>query len=192
VGLSVSWICARGVDRAAAFEALGLVETGEPADIWEAPFSYAERPDGWLTISTTNADWLLPQKVKALSSGGLAVGCFLEEHVMYSGACAYEHGARLWWLTHEPDEGLTHLDSGGDLPAEFERVKAEALQRQEREEPAPMQVDHVFDVPMLLTAKVCGFRADEYPPEAQFFALREINPPRPRGLFGKIAGLFRR
>lgn len=188
MGLSASWICARGVSRKDALDYLGLVETGKPVDDpCQVPFSCAERPDGWLTISTTDAGWLLPEKVKALSSGGLAVGCFLEDHVMVSGACAYEHGGRVWWVTHEPDEGPANLESGGDLPAAFESLRAKAIEEQAKDP----EVDFVFDVPMELTELVCGYRADGDLPDYDFTELRKLKPER-TGLLKLIGSLFRR
>jgi hypothetical protein len=188
MGLSASWICARGVNRKDALDYLGLVETGKPVDDpCQVPFSCAERPDGWLTISTTDAGWLLPQKVKALSSGGLAVGCFLEDHVMVSGACAYNHGARLWWVTHEPETGPNNLESGGNLPPEFESLRKQAL-RERKKDP---EVDFVFEVPVELTVLVCGYRADGDLPDYEFTELRPLRSAK-KGLFGMIGSLFAR
>lgn len=191
MGLSASWICARGVTRADALENLGFVGTGKAVDPCQASFSCADRPDGWLTISTTNAGWLLPQKVKALSSGGLAVGCFLEDHVMVSGACAYDHGRQLWWVTHESEHGSAHLDSGGELPAVFESLKSEALRKQRDEDAGRNAVDFVFEVPMELAASVCGYRPDDDMPDYEFTELRLAKPAK-KGLLGVIGQLFGR
>ena len=190
MGFAASWICARGLTLASALEALDLVETGQAAEPWRTPFSCAELPGGWLAITSTNPDWMLPQKVQTLSTGGPAVGCFMSDYVMNSGACAYEQGKQVWWVLHEPEEGITNLTHGGKPPARFETLLAKALKDHEAYTPDPHEVDFVFDVPIDLAVSICGFRPDDDPPEG--VAFKELRPKKGRGsgLFGKLSGLF--
>ncbi len=201
MGFKVSWIGFQGLDKAAALEQLEFVETGNIDHEQEAPFSLAELPSGWLVIFANDPGWATPGRVGALSMGGVAVGCQMSEVVMYSAAWGYEGGLPQWSLVHYRDENK-ELEVGGVPPVEFSAIRDEATRDQEREGAG---VDYIFEVPVALTAAICGFRPDRLLPGLQP-VFRELSVagvvPRHRphavrekrrngGLFDSLGKLFR-
>jgi hypothetical protein len=82
VGVSCSWFAVQGVSRAAALEALGLVEAGPVRGDFPARDGLTDLPNGWLLLWFEDLGRAFAPDVVALSAQGRAVACSIEEHVM--------------------------------------------------------------------------------------------------------------
>jgi hypothetical protein len=160
----VSWIGVKGLDKEQVLGRLGFVETDDQN---KARLSYAEQPSGWIIIYSNDEGWASPHRVATLSQSGSAVGCQMSEVVMCSAACGCQGGVRQWSVTHDPEKGEP-LKIDGEPPAEFVAIRDRLFREQEQDD----SVDYIFDVPIALTAALCGFRPDEPGPEPEpFFVL---------------------
>jgi hypothetical protein len=182
MGLNLSWIATRGLDKAEVLARLGLVMTGQTGEYFDTARSCAELPGDWLIVYANRMDWATPERIAAVSVGGEAVGCQMSETVMWSGAWGCRDGAREWSVTHDPDKDLNGVKVEGDPPSQLPDVMATARRGQERGDDS---VDYMFDVPVELVAAVCGFNANELDRGLVFSVLA----PEARGGSGPITWL---
>lgn len=156
MGLSISWIASNGLGRAEVLEALGLAALDESARVSPVPppvkFAAFDL-DGWRLVASADHRFASRERVVAASRGGVAVGAYLEEHVMVSGAFGASEGRLVWSAQHDPNRGLDHLDVWGDPPAALGDIHRRLLDPPHRDD----GVDYVFDAPTELAATVCGF-----------------------------------
>lgn len=100
---------------------------------------------------------------------------------MYSAASGHEDGALKWSLLHNLDQDKM-LDVEGEPPAPFAAIRDRMFQLEKEKGDA----DYVFDIPIALTASICGYRPDEDVPgldaDAGFQYLDKVRmPDGPRG-----------
>jgi len=195
VGISNSWFAVRGCARDAALTQLGLEADFEIGDDWPpgGRFAVGDLPGGWLLFIAPDLEDAFSDRFVALSAGGEAVACAIEEHVMYQEARGYRDGAEVWRVVHDPDKAasLFHLDVTGAPPANFEAMRAKALAKQKAEGGEDAGVDLISDVPLDLAKSICGFKHDsQWPKGLSFTILRRARPVRPEG--GARSGFFAR
>lgn len=92
MGLSLSFIAIRGSDGLAA---LGLAASGEPfrGEPLPPPEEFvAFDLGGWRFLMSEDHRFASRERVAAAAEGGSAIGVYLEEHVMVSGAFGAEEG----------------------------------------------------------------------------------------------------
>ena len=191
MGFSISWIGVQGLDRETILERLELVDTGEVDEQNRARLSWAQLPDGWTIIFSNRTDYA-DAKLAALSMGGVAVGCEVNERVMYCIARCYREGVELWSISHDAENGIYDLTAEGDLPAAFPAIKARLVADQDREGGEEADVDMIFEIATETAKSVCGYKHDETT-EAAFTALRSLHPEPPKtGFLKKLLGSFAR
>lgn len=169
MGFSISWIATKSLAAAEALDLLGLTDTGDPTDRDDELVSLAELPSGWLLLYSTNFDFAAPGWLKALSTAGVAMGCQVEEHVMFSGVRFFEGGEEAWAVVHDSEQAADHLSISGARPAELAPI-LERLTREQEEDEAG-DVDFIFDIPIELAAAICGFRHNIEDGDLTFTAL---------------------
>lgn len=162
MGVRLNWLAVEGADKAALLARLGLVESGVASDELNAPLACAEFPDEWLVLVSTEMGLDLDQALPLASAGGLAMGCEMEEHVMFSRLRAFRGGAPAWTVTHDPDGDLRDVAVEGEPPPPFADLRA-ALAAEQAED-GDGQVDYMFDLPPRLGQKLCGYAYDELRP----------------------------
>jgi hypothetical protein len=101
----------------------------------------------------------LDKALPLASAGGLALGCEVEEHVMFSRLRAFRDGASAWAVTHDPDVDVRGAAVEGEPPPPFADLRA-ALGAEQAEDDSG-QVDHMFDLPFRLGQQLCGYVHDE-------------------------------
>ena len=91
-----------------------------------------------------------------------------------------------------------NLDAEGNLPAFFQEIRTEAATQQANNKGS--DVDYVFDVPVEIAKRLCGYRYDEGQGpeggEGQFEVLERGNgssmtagePPRKKGFWSRLFG----
>ncbi|HEY1122925.1 MAG TPA: hypothetical protein VGE67_15040 [Haloferula sp.] len=89
-----------------------------------------------------------------------AITCFVEEHVMASGAAAWKNGKEIWSVDHESEKGIFHLDIKGTPPEALAGIARSSRAEQEAEGGESSDVDLTFDVPVALVESLVGFRHD--------------------------------
>lgn len=171
MGLRLSWIGVKNADRSSVLEALGLAELDEPARLPPIPlrarltaFEYG----GWFYVLSHDTRFASRERIASVSHHGLAVGAYLEEHVMVSGAFGGADGRLVWSAQHDPNVGEAHLDVWGDPPDSLGAIQAK-LTEDQRAESEP--VDHLFDAPAEVAASVCGFNPNEVDGDVELIAL---------------------
>lgn len=185
MGYSLSWAALKGGNLQSACSALGLHTTGKREEIAESKIVGAQLATGWYVVVFTRAE-IKDKTLAKLSQAGEVVGCFVEDHVMFSSASAWKNGQRLWHVAHNGEEDrVLHLETSGDLPAEFESIRKRVFAKQEQD----LKVDHVYELPAELAKKLTGFRHDESMPglTGEVFEVLERE-----SVIGKLFGLGRR
>lgn len=156
MGYAISWL---GVPlgKAEALQRLSFRDTGIPDEANEASFSVAELPTGYTILFSNDFDYWSSDRVIAASVGIVAVGCQVEEHVMYSASHIAENGRLAWGTAYDSDVGT--MDTTGDLPIEYASILAAATAEQST---ASDTVDHLFSVPLTLAAQITGYEHDRW------------------------------
>ena len=103
---------------------------------------------------------------------------------MVSAAYAFRDGARVWSVTHNPEEGLYHLAVEGEPPPQLEAIRARLTAEQDGEEDETADVDFLFDAPAELVAALTGYRFDE-DDSISFTQLRPIRRGLLQSWFGR-------
>lgn len=138
--------------------------------------------EGWLFVASTDPDFASRERVSAASLGGRALGAYLEEHVMVSGAFGASEGRLTWSVEHDPGVGLDHLEVWGEPPATLSAIQAELLEQLRTKNDA----DYLFDAPPQLAATVCGFDPNEFDGAVDMVELDRVQPdvsrPPTRGM----------
>jgi len=141
---------------------LGFRGTGVREEIPESPLVGATLPRGWYVVVVDRGESLLKDELlRRLSAGCEAVGCFLEEHVMYSAAVGWANGCKVWSVTHDSAKARAHLQLEGDPPPALSAIRARLDTKQDAAGGDTADVDYVFDIPVELAKAVTGFRHDE-------------------------------
>lgn len=161
MGFRISWLAARGIGRERLLASLNLVDTGEPDEANEAPFSIADLPTGWSVLWSNDEAYADEALASALSrSDGPVLAVRVNETCMHSTAALFEHGQRRWRVHHEGDETIDFLEIDGEAPAEARAIEEEARSLQAEEDVGGAEVDYMFDVPLEIARHVCGFKHD--------------------------------
>lgn len=187
--LSLSWIAVKGPSKDVILSELGLIEVPPDVEPFYSKHAMAESPSGWVIILAENFNYPTPKRMAAVSVGGTALACSIDERVMYSVARLYEDGKAVWSVDHNGGEkGLYHLDVAGDPPPEFAPIRARVVAEQDAEGGENADVDLVFDVPTELSLTLCGYRFD---PQVEGPAFKALEEAKAAGA-GWLARLFRR
>lgn len=164
MGVAVGAVAVRSSDRRAVLELLGLEETGATISAADLPlgskhWAVATTPGGWVYI--VGDFWRVDDwRLEDASSLGLTVVSSLEEHVMASDVRAYQDGAELWFVAHDPEDDPAHdprhLEARGDLPEAFASIRERLWAAHDDDD----DVDHLIEIPLELAKSTCGLRPD--------------------------------
>lgn len=189
MGMSLSWIAVKGVDKPALLEALGLEEVDRQWDLYSpTPPQALATLDDWLIVLAKNFDYPSAERMTKISVGGTALSCSIEEHVMYSVARCYQDGQRVWSVDHDGGKGVHHLDIVGAPPAELAAVSEHLAAQQAAEDVEGAEVDHIFDVPADTIKALCGFKIDDEEADSVVFKLLEPVGGKGGGFLTKLFG----
>lgn len=167
MGLSLSFIATKGADP---LSALGLSADGKTSRAEPIPpparFITFDLGD-WRFVVSDDHRFASRERVCAAAQGGVAVGLYLEEHVMISGAFGAEAGDLAWSVQHDPNHGMEHLETWGEPPAALEGIRDRLLAELRKLDDA----DYIFSAPTELAASVCGLNVDEFNEEVDLTVL---------------------
>ena len=156
MGFRMWWIGFVGKGKTSALEMVGLKDTGEPDELYEAPFSGAEIPGGWFILFANDFLFVSRERLARLSVDCCIVACQVHEGTMVSAAYGYERGNRVWELAHNAQQGIYDLSVSGSPPSSFEAIRQRLMQKQETT--VDDDVDFIFDIPVEVAAAVCKYR----------------------------------
>jgi hypothetical protein len=181
MGYSISLLALQCADPGAALSHLKVERTGEFCEYADAPLSGYALPSGWYLVvdSRRRADSLLhPDVLGVLSRKCPVIACAIEEHVMYTSAEQWDRGSMVWRALHVGENGPIHLETEGTVPPSFQAICATHVADQQAEGGAEADVDHYFDIPLMVAKEIIGFKHDEESPGvdyARFDLLRELS-----------------
>lgn len=160
MGYSISWIAFYGLSKSEVLSRTHLIDTAEPDEANESPISGSELPARWyvLFLNEFMHPYVSPESLRELSVGCTVVGCQVEEHVMSSGSFLYQNGTCIWNVVHAAAKGLYDLQIDGNPPESF--AASEFRQAQDEAGGQMAGVDHMFDAPVELARRICGYRHD--------------------------------
>lgn len=163
MGYSISWFAVRTDDLDQLF---GMAEVSPTtvSDEWlESSLSGGGLQGGWYFFQAKGCDHPLisDNSLSRISTLGDTIACSVEEHVMVSTAEGWKDGARSWSIAHDAQEGIFDISADGELPDHFEAIKDELFARQNAEGGEDADVDFIFDIPLRVAKKICGYKHDE-------------------------------
>jgi hypothetical protein len=185
MGYSITWCAVREEEAQKFLDELDLSPTGEMEEIPESLVSAAKLNTGWRVIwyNEFGCPFLRPDQLRALSRNQDVLMCLVEEHVMASSAEFWSGGVRIWWISHEGENGPKGLSIDGDLPESFSSIRIEMEEAQRTDDAG---VDYLFEIPLRVAQSIVGFKHDEACPhltEGHFVVLSR--PPK-KGFLGKL------
>jgi hypothetical protein len=188
--INLSWIAVKGMDKAGVLETLGLVEAPEDDEVSYFRHSVAEFPGGWTVILALDFMYPTPARMAAVSVGGTAIACSIDERSMYSVARGYSDGKAVWSVDHDGGtHGPDHLDVAGKPPAELAIVRARLNAEQVKADADGIDVDYIFDVPPDLSLALCGYKFDPQREEdGPTFRLLDVVRTKGSGFLSKLFG----
>lgn len=149
MGINMSWIFVDGIDPDALFTALDLAPTRQlPLDdrydlgTTHVPLASATFDSKWCAVfaryalimdATAGTD---PPRLARLPPEARCVTCVTLEHAMVSYASLWHGGRYIWQIRHEQRQGSDHLETSGDLPADFAHLRDDAVRKRRAEEEA--------------------------------------------------------
>ena len=158
MGFSLSWIAVRGKSPQEIRNVLAFRQTGEREEFPESELTAAEAPNGWyLIVANRRMEVASDLKLQKLSESDCeVVTCIVEEHIMVSQASGWKNGSRTWFLNHDSQRGLRHLEVRGRLPEDFTAIRDELFASQTDE-----SCDYIFDIPIETARSLTGYRHDQ-------------------------------
>jgi hypothetical protein len=189
MGFSVTWVAVREESAQKLLEKLALSPTGETEEFPESLISSVKLDTGWRVIwyNKYGCPFLQPDKLRELSRDYDLLMCLVEEHVMASSSELWSSGKRVWWISHEGEDGPKGLSSEGALPECFDEIRNELEEAQRADGGEDAEVDYIFDIPLRVAKELVGFKHDEDCPgttERRFAVLSRATPSK--GLFGRL------
>jgi hypothetical protein len=162
MGARLSWFAVENADKATLLARLGFVECGVASDELTSPLVCGEFPGGWLVFVADDMGLDLNRLQALAAADGLALGCEIEEHVMFSRLRGFRGGAQIWSVAHDPDVDPRDVSVEGAPPPPFADLRARlAAEQAEDDDP---QIDYMFDLPPRLSEQLCGYAHDRLMP----------------------------
>ena len=189
MGFSITWCAVREEGAQKFLDQLDLLPTGEVEEVPESLVSTAKLDTGWRVIwyNEYRCPLVSPDQLRAFSKVQDVLMCLVEEHVMASSAEFWSGGVRIWWISHEGENGPKGLSTDGDLPEGFSPIRIEMEEAQRSAGGDDVGVDYLFEIPLRVAQSIVGFKHDEACPhltEGQFAVLSRR--PLNKGFFGKL------
>jgi hypothetical protein len=163
MGFSITW-CAIREEKAEQFlQRLGLSPTGEVEEFPESLIATAKLNTGWRVMwyNKYTCPFLRPQDLGGISLDQDVLLCLVEEHVMASSSEMWSDGRRMWWLSHEGENGPKGLSTDGELPESFPAIRKAMEQSQLAAGGDEADVDYIFEIPLKVAKSIVGFKHDE-------------------------------
>jgi len=189
MGYSITWCAVKESEAQDLLDYLGMSQTGEVEEFPESPLSTAKLDTGWRVIWCNEyaCPSLKSEVLEAISSEHDILLCLVEEHVMASSAELWSGGNRVWWISHEGENGPKGLDTDGTLPDVFPEIKSKMEEAQLSEGGEEADVDFLFEIPLKVAESLVGFKHDEEYTHVSGNQFLILKPPVPnKGFFARL------
>jgi hypothetical protein len=175
MGVSLSWI-AINVPKDQALAWMSLQETAEPADPMTAELCGAQIGN-WYVACARDLDFAKEENLFNLSRGCEVLGGMAEEFELRSGLVMYKDGSFLWRVEYENGESPEPaLNIEGPAPPELAGIENEKRELQ-KSESADSGYQHLYDAPLDLCFRLCGFHYDPDGARPTFKVLKLVDRP---------------
>jgi hypothetical protein len=156
MGFRVLLIAVKGKEPEAIHRDYRVVPTGKREEIPESPVIGAMLPSGAYLLYIN--DQIVPDdRVFArLSRNASLIACYANETVMNSYCSSWVNGVEKWSVFHDAQQGITHLETTGDLPDQMISIQKRLFAAQAEK----VDADCIFDIPIELFASFGGVRYD--------------------------------
>ena len=173
MGFAISWLALKGKAPGNVREELGFSETDNHEEFPESKINACNLSNEWylIYINKCESSFVSDKVLGPLSNGCEVIACVIEEHVMYSRAQYWRSGNKVWQVVHDAQQGMLDLEYEGQLPENFDSIRASSFSEQELEGGEEAEVDYIFDVPLLLAETITGFKHDEDIPDLEYTVL---------------------
>lgn len=163
MGFSISWLAVKTDDPDRLFEIAGVAPTSEADESLESEISGSGLQGGWYFLEARGCEHRIisNDSLSKISALGETIACSVEEHVMVSTAEGWNNGTRCWSIVHDAQEGIFDLSSSGDLPADYDLIRSDYVAQQNAAGGDDADVDFVFEIPLQVAKRICGFKHDE-------------------------------
>jgi len=163
MGYAISWLAVRSETSQDLLTRLRLTETGEEDELFETPLSGGPLKGGWYLVVANDCEHRIVSEavLSELSTKYDLVACSVEEHVMFSTAAHWHAGRASWTIRHDSSRGMFDLEVSGSPPPSLSKHQASCTAEQEQAGGADADVDHLFEVPLLVAKELTGFKHDE-------------------------------
>lgn len=166
MGFNITLLACALADKDRLLDAAGFVETEKP-DRWnETQQSYAILHHHYLVWQNWRSEGNLDEeRVLALSRAVPLLVCFVSEFSMWTMTAMMDGGHMIWSMSHTSEIAIDDLQMAGPVPmgwqAIVEDVRREAASHPLGNLPAPIEVDYMFDAPVLMFKRLTDFKYDE-------------------------------
>lgn len=157
MGFGVALIAVRGVDTDTLYQRYGVRRTGQCEEIAESPVCGASVSTGWQLLYLNDYPRPHSELLAKLSVNAELLFCDVNETCMSSFATGWENGLEKWTVFHDAQQSQSHLVTDGELPGCYNAIRDAKLREQTNDGD---YVDHIFDVPIDLFARLTGIRYD--------------------------------
>ena len=157
MSIHLNWIAAKRADVRPWLAALGLREVAAVDDEHAKGWAYTVSPAGWLVLASSGMKLELDKRLPALAAEGTVLAGEVSEIAMASELQAWGDGRRLWSVTRDTDRREDPLATEGEPPKALAEIEQRLAARQAAE---TENVDHMFDGPLELGERICGYRPD--------------------------------
>jgi len=179
MGYRIHTLIIQGKDPETIQREYGVRASGQFFEVPDFPVQGAVTPSGGYQLFVTDENLPSDQRLEALSSGGRLALLWVNETVMASQVWRYVDGRFAWSISHDSSQGIMHLETVGEVPAEIVPLREKLFEKQVGCD----DVDYVFDVPVEAFLQCGGVRYDHVFPddnEEPWERLEAIVPPQRR------------
>jgi hypothetical protein len=158
MGFRVLLIAVRDKSPATIHKEFGVSPTQEFEEIAESPVVGVSLSNNSYLLYINDEDLIVPKDgiFSRLSESARLLACYVNETCMESLATYWEKGNRKWSVGHDSQRGIEHLETIGELPAQYFPIRDRLLAKQKDSD----GIDFVFDIPVELAKELGGFRYD--------------------------------
>lgn len=157
MGLQLSWIAVKDGPMEDILDRLGLEVIGEATDEVGLKLACGRTEQGWSIVVMEDWPKKPDQTMAALAPEGSALFGAMTEIAMFSELRGFEDGRLSWSITRDCDKQGVEVKGVPPAPFDELRLTLEARQAAAGDE----QVDHLFDLPPDLSARLCGYQPCE-------------------------------
>lgn len=191
MGFSICYITTKATPDQ-VLEHLALTATNEMQGMPDYDWWVAQSASGYTVFWSEDFEFGMNShdKIEVLSKLEDVYLVEVHEGVMWSSCTHWHQGTQLWGVQHtgdgsDPtDSSHFNLNISGTPPENFDGIKAKFFEAQKTD---GEDMDHVFEIPIVLAEQISGFRYDKTLTSDRFLI---VTPPptKPRGFFAKLFG----